>query len=154
MRRKLSKQMTPAEYRHLVNRRCAPGVPEFAREVVAQVCSAYQMPVPTVSWRRTKDWRSSGVTHPFPRGKQAHIHISAGTQQANAIYVILHELAHYITRDPHTKNMYRFLFELFASWLEVDEFEEARGQEFCYKPRAARSGYGAWKAARTQAVPG
>lgn len=154
VRRKLSKQMSELEYRHLVNRRCARGVPEFARELIAQVCSTYRMPVPTVSWRRTKDWRSSGVTHPVPRGKQAHIHVSAGTQEANAVYVVLHELAHYITRDPHTKNMYKFLFELFDGWLNTESFEEARRQEFAYKPRASRVGHRAWQSDRAQARPG
>lgn len=96
--------------------------PDWAVELVKEVCKAYHRAAPKqFSWYNTKNEFSSGYTWYF----KSKIHVSAGTNDAEARTVLLHELSHWILtkRKPvgHTVKFWQLFVELNKQYGDINE---------------------------------
>jgi hypothetical protein len=104
-----------------------------------------------VTWYNGRGRLSSG--HATWDGRE--IHITAGTDVWDVQLVVLHELAHYLTRtrgrrgkriEAHTIRFWRTAVALYAKWGDADFMEYAACREWAYKLKA-RQAFGEWYAA-------
>ena len=113
-------------------------IPEWAKELVTQVCEDYKRTEPKVHWTQGSSeygsghWKAKGTHYTrlkngtYKRLKnKAYIHISAGTDKFCQEIVLLHELAHHINgrnkRRGHDKRFWQLAFELYQRYgLELD----------------------------------
>jgi hypothetical protein len=92
--------------------------PDWARALVAAVCTAASRPEPQLAWRRRRDTTSSGVTR---RGDES-ISLVAGSDPLDQRLTLLHELAHWLVPMPrrrrrriahHDAAFYALAFDLY-----------------------------------------
>lgn len=112
-------------------------MPEWANELVTQVCKDYRRKKPVVKWWSNHHTYSHGH---WKRWSQA-IFISAGESIQDQELVLLHELAHHIVgktkagrRQSHSIRFWTLAFELYNRY-GVDT-NYAIEREYSYKAKA------------------
>lgn len=127
--------------------------PEWAIELVKQVCKDYKRTLPSVlNWYIAKDPNresSSGATWPpykawaGQKASKGKIRITAGTAVHDQRLVLLHEIAHHITnknrkkREHHSIKFWRVAFELYSKYF--DDMEYAYKREKDYRKKATQA---------------
>jgi hypothetical protein len=94
--------------------------PEWATQLVMDVCAAAAVPRPVLRWRRAARSVSSGVT----RRTAGTISVTAGSDAMDQRLTLLHELAHWVGPRPrrrrgrmahHDAAFYAIAFELYRA---------------------------------------
>jgi len=75
--------------------------PVWAQRRVAEVCRRYGVAEPEITWRRSKRHSlSSGLTY----NTETRIVVTAGSDARDRLLVLLHELAHHVTKQLHDRD--------------------------------------------------
>lgn len=87
--------------------------------------------VPTLVWRRSKGHKSSSghTDHYYTK-----IVITAGSNRTDQKLLLLHELAHFITRNSHTPKFWDMAWKLYR-WAKLP-MRHCKAREFEYKAEA------------------
>lgn len=112
-------------------------MPEWASQLVIQVCADYGKPVPVVRWsnsraRKMCRW-SSGRAWSHQKPSTNHrwqVSICAGNVESDVRIVLLHELAHWLAPDAwhHNYGFWQLAWELFGRYgCDYDECMEREG---------------------------
>lgn len=122
-------------------------VPQWAQDLIAEVCRDYSRRMPPITWYNSSNEHSSGRTgyphrvHRWGTGKVTRtggrIHITAGTSLVDQRLVVLHELAHWIVvrskNQGHTAKFWDTAFDLYSKYGDIDY---AQVREFKYREGA------------------
>ncbi len=130
-------------------------VPAWARELADTVCSDFNLdPVP-IRWRKRRPYTVSGVrivgdgTERFRetridrsssgryfKGKDCHIIVTAGVDEADQKLVLLHELAHHMSppKHNHTFEFWENAWTLYSRYFE--DLEYAYNREANYREKS------------------
>jgi hypothetical protein len=87
--------------------------PEWVYPVVQTVALRYgRKHLPTIKWRKSNMIYSSGY---YRRWKHT-VSICAGRDSSEHKWILLHELAHWLTRGGHTKGFWYTVFDLYDTF--------------------------------------
>lgn len=98
-----------------------PAPPSWVALLAATACDRANRRVPTISWYKGRSAYSSGHCSV----DQKRLHITAGTSMIDQQFVVLHELAHYLTinrqrtngrRSWHNKRFHERLMQLITTY--------------------------------------
>jgi hypothetical protein len=83
--------------------------PAWATEIIRQMCTEYERPIPAVNWRQSRK-------KPYTSGRtwnKQRIAITLGTKGDDHVETLLHELAHYVNKERgHGRDFYQIFLTL------------------------------------------
>lgn len=90
-------------------------VPEWASDLIRQVCEAEGRRPPKITWYQRNESSSSGCTYK----SEGRIHVTAGTDDVDARLVLLHELAHWFAPPKwnHTRQFWGLAWRLYDVYM-------------------------------------
>lgn len=126
--------------------RASRRVPTWARRLINRVCRDHGVPIPDITWSRSRRHQTSSGRHIGPTLSKpgGRIHVTAGTSRKDAHYVVLHELAHHIVGngEKHSRVFYAMQFALVSEYggSQLGMYY-AKKRSSWYKPRNSKAGY-------------
>jgi hypothetical protein len=90
-------------------------VPEWATDLIRQVCEDERRRPPKVTWYERGEAWSSGVTYKA----EGRVHVTAGCEEIDAQLVLLHELAHWLAPATwgHNRRFWELAWRLYGTYL-------------------------------------
>lgn len=110
------------------------GIPSWAFRVANEVVSAYRLPHVELTWYTSDALISTGTCYLASR----RISITAGTHEQLSLVTLLHELAHAVVQQAHTREFWDTYYELARRYQVVRLARWREPRTFALAGRRAR----------------